>query len=118
MAYYYVKIYNCRINDEPTRTGEKGAERVGAPVFEWTSGNEVAPGSAAGNFVTAFEEHSLFRYMDIPVGTVSAAMVDYDDPADGAWSTNYGKGVYAYKVGYSVTSGEQAKAVAVYKNLS
>ncbi len=118
MAYYYLKIYNARDNHEAEAKGTKGKERTGSPVFEWTSGNEISPGSATGNAEAALQEHSLFRNMDITQAILLAGWTDFDDATDGPWSMRYGKAVYAYATGYHVSSPASAKSSAVYKNLS
>lgn len=118
MGYYYLKIYNARDNHEAEAKGTKGKERTGSPVFEWTSGNVINPGAAAGDAETALQAHSLFRNMDITQSIMSTGWTDFDDATDGPWSMRYGKHVYAWKCGFDASSAATAKSSAVYKNLS
>lgn len=118
MGYYYLKIYNARDNHEAEAKGTKGKERTGSPVFEWTSGNELSPGTAAGSAEVALQEHSLFRNMDITQAILNTGWADADDATDGPWSMRYGKAVYAYATGFHATSPATAKSSAVYKDLS
>lgn len=118
MAYYYLKIYNARDNHENSRTGTKGKERAGHPVFEFTSGNVANASIGAAQCIAAKNEHSLYRNVDLPTSTLVLGLGDYDDPTRSPWSYNFGKGVYAYKVGVHGASASEAKEDSEYKDLS